>query len=149
MATRNPHTLHPDTYDKYCAHMKEMRAQGFNPRGVCFYRSEDEQLDVFNKGLSKTRFGWHNITREGYPCSYAYDICLLSADDREVLANDDPAWEICAKIGEDCGMFSGGLNWGWDWGHFQDSVGLTIAEARAGRNPINAEEMVEAEGENT
>ena len=148
---RNPHTLHPATYEKYCAHMKAMREVGLNPRGTHFWRDEVEQLGYFNRKLSKVRFGWHNLTTPigGYPAARAYDITLLTADAKAVLDDDDSAWEVAAKLGESCGMYSGGLNWGWDYGHFQDSIGITLEEARAGRDTMNGEGIASSEGKDS
>lgn len=42
----------------------------------------------------------------------------------------DPRWRQLAEIGQSVGLFSGGLNWGWDWGHFQ-LPGLSLASLRS------------------
>lgn len=34
-------------------------------------------------------------------------------------ADTDPRWRQLAQLGESIGLFSGGINWGWDWPHFQ------------------------------
>ncbi len=41
----------------------------------------------------------------------------------------DPRWRQLAELGQSLGLYSGGLHWGWDWGHFQ-LPGLSLANLR-------------------
>lgn len=50
----------------------------------------------------------------------AFDIVFRNAAGLpEWPPETDPRWRQLAEIGKSIGLYSGGLNWGWDWPHFQ------------------------------
>jgi hypothetical protein len=50
----------------------------------------------------------------------AFDVAFVNALGLpEWPADTDPRWRQLANLAKAQGLFSGGLNWGWDWGHFQ------------------------------
>ncbi len=50
----------------------------------------------------------------------AFDIVFRNSAGLPIWPSDtDPRWRQLAQLGQSIGLFSGGLNWGWDWPHFQ------------------------------
>lgn len=103
--------------------INRMEALGFRPRIQEAYRSRSDQLAAFQRGASRVKAGFHNLTTpEGKPDSLAVDVLddnmPLNPTTRYMLAL---AW--CAKQ-EQCAT-------GVDWGlarYLRDAVAKAIED---------------------
>jgi hypothetical protein len=132
-----------------------MEAQGFRPRIQHAWRSIPEQLDLFNKGFTKTKFGFHNVTgangaKESLACDVLDDDHPLGPPSRYSVALAIAAraegmmtgilWDLPAAVaaGTEAAITSGSIDApvkiGFDPTHVQP-VGLTTKDARAGARP--------------
>ena len=146
--SRDPATMHPLLNPLWTMFMLRVRAAGMIPIATFFWRSKQDQDNLYLKGrrgipgekiVTNAQGGnsWHNVERGGMPASLAFDVCLMTPDGRKVLPDDDEAWERAAKIGEDLGLTCG-IRWRMrDAPHYQlDSKGrLSLEDAMAGKDP--------------
>lgn len=134
----------------------QLEGVGFRPRVQDGYRTPAAQLEAFRSGHSKLKYGFHNVTRaDGTPESLAVD---LIDDDHPLASPAGYCVAVAAFAGaEGCqtGLrwgvpsamqgpidralaardWSGlGVKMGWDPTHIEP-VGITPAEAKAGRRP--------------
>jgi hypothetical protein len=135
--------------------IRALEASGFRPRIQDGWRSPQEQVELFEKGTTKVKFGFHNITdKEGGPASLAVDLLdddfalnprkeyllrLAGAAQNEGLTTGID-WGLPPVMREAIRSAIASKQWnakvkiGWDPTHVEPT-GLTIAEARAGKRP--------------
>ena len=135
--------------------IKDMEALGFRPRIQDAHRSLADQLKAFNKGTSKTKFGFHNIMgASGKPESLAVDLL----DDDKPLSPSRKYLILLAGVAGNHGLHSGiffdlpaslraglraaiaaknfspAVKIGFDPTHLEPT-GITVAQAKAGKRP--------------
>ena len=135
--------------------IKDMEAEGFRPRIQEAHRSIHDQLVAFNKGNSKVKFGFHNVTgKDGKPEALAVDVL----DDNNPLNPPRKYIIRLAAIAQNHGLqtgaffgltavlkkglaraiqesdFSAAVKIGFDPTHVE-VTGITIAEAKSGARP--------------
>jgi len=147
--------LYPTFRKRIAAVIADLEAQGLRPRIQDAWRSPKDQLEAFNSGHSKLKFGFHNVTGDdGSKESLAVDM----------LDDDNPANEgkeyllRLAAAAETRGLMTG-IRWGlpaklraaiddaiaasdwkaavkigWDPAHVEPT-GITPAQAKAGQRP--------------
>ena len=148
-------TLHP----KFAARLRRvivgLEDQGLRPRIQDAWRSPAEQLEAFNSGHSKLKFGFHNVTSaNGTPEALAVDLL----DDNAPLNAGKPFMLRLAAAAAAEGLATG-LRWGlptslrnaidaaieaqdwkakvkvgWDPLHVEPT-GITVQQARQGQRP--------------
>ena len=132
-----------------------LQEQGFRPRIQTAFRSLAAQLEAFNSGHSKVRFGFHNVSgphgaKEALACDVLDDDDPLSPNTRYLLALAVAArrhglttgitWGLdhAVEAGVEAAIAARDLDRrvkvGWDPTHVQP-VGITIAQAKSGRRP--------------
>src|SRR5262245_40161411 len=57
--------LHPVFSRRIAAVIEGLEDAGYRPRIQDAWRSPESQLDAFNRGTSKLKFGFHNVTDSG------------------------------------------------------------------------------------
>lgn len=106
------------------------RAAGLDVMFWDGWRSPEESAANAAAGTSKLAdpYNSHHVW------GAAVDIVFRNAAGLPVWPTDtDPRWRQLAEIGQRLGWLSGGLAWGWDWGHFQlRSVSMADLRARWG-----------------
>ena len=147
--------LYPTFAKRIANVIAALEAAGIRPRIQDAYRSPADQLIAFNKGNSKLKFGFHNVTGDGgQPESLAVDLL----DDDNPLSMTTAYFLRVAVAAEKNGLISGirfglpaglsaGLNAaiaaknykadvkvGWDPTHIEPT-GITPTEARGGKRP--------------
>lgn len=145
---RDPTTLHVLLQPAWVAFMARVRRAGLNPVLTFAWRSrlsQDRLYQIGRRGVPGERIAtnaaggqsWHNVERGGYPASLAFDVALIAADGKHLLADTDCGWQIAGEIGEQLGLTWGGRWRMRDLGHFQlDGRGtLALADAMAGTDP--------------
>jgi hypothetical protein len=145
---------HPWFRPKLQAVIKDLEGHGFRPRIQCAWRSPKDQLQAFQSGYSKLRFGFHNVTISGQCCSMATDVL----DDDHALSPSGKYLLLLASSAQSHGLTTGlcwglpmrlrqgiqaaiaGKRWdapikrGWDPCHVEPT-GLTPKQAQAGLTP--------------
>lgn len=148
--------LHPWLMFKVSAVLQDLSQHKFRPRIQCAWRSPSDQLDAYNNGYSKLKFGFHNVTHNKRPCSLAADIVDDNNpynESREFLLK---LYSSAKAHGLETGILFGlsttrrnnlneavsNKNWkftgpiGWDPWHVQPtSKTITVAQAKAGQQP--------------
>jgi hypothetical protein len=135
--------------------ISSLEASGFRPRIQDGWRSPQEQEALFEKGTTKVKFGFHNITnKDGSPASLAVDMLdddfalnprkeyllrLAAAAQGEGLATGidwglPPAMREAIRSAIEGKQWNANVKIGWDPTHVEPT-GLTISEARAGKRP--------------
>jgi hypothetical protein len=139
--------------EKLEAVIEDVEKQGFRPRIQDAHRTIEDQLKAFNNGFSMVKFGFHNVTGAGgKPEALAVDLL----DDNKPL---NPSREYLIRLAAAAeahdlhtGIFFGltsvtGLRQAIDTLDFNplikigfdpthvEVVGITIAEAKAGKRP--------------
>ncbi len=108
--------LHPDVKRICNAHITLARQRGLDVMFWDGYRDPEDEAADEAKGTSKLK-----NPLSSYHCwGLAYDLVFRTTGGLPSW-DDNHNWQQLAEIGEEVGMFSGGINWGWDWGHFQYS----------------------------
>jgi len=118
----------------------EMKQLGY-PLGRSYtFRSIKEQERLYQRGrtlpgsiVTKTRRGWHNLTRDGSPASRAVDwyfrkrigFCYDSGI-RWNEFDDNWPWELLFYVAEKHNLKRTLI---WDKGHFIDSQGQSFSQA--------------------
>lgn len=135
--------------------IEDMEGQGFRPRIQDAHRTIADQLIAFNKGNSKVKFGFHNVTgAAGKAEALAVD---LLDDDKPLGPTREYLIRLAATAqvhGLQTGIFFGlaqvlrqgltraiadqdfssGVKIGFDPTHVE-VIGISIAEAKAGKRP--------------
>ena len=136
--------------------LEALEAQGLRPRIQDAWRSIEDQLVAFNKGTSKLKFGFHNVTgsggaKEALAADVLDDNKPLAPGTRYLLALAHAArahrletgilWGLPVALanGVEAALAAGNLaapvKVGFDPTHVQ-VTGITVTEARAGARPI-------------
>lgn len=135
--------------------LDRMEQQGFRPRIQEAYRSPADQITAFNRGTSKVKFGFHNVTgaggaKECLACDVLDDDHPLNMSSRYLLAlavaaRDEGlatglAWSLPPTLaaGVEAAIADRAIDRqikvGFDPTHVQP-VGITIVAAKAGKRP--------------
>lgn len=147
--------LYPTFAKRIAKVVAALEAAGIRPRIQDAYRSPADQLIAFNKGNSKLKFGFHNVTGNGgNPESLAVDLL----DDDSPLSMTTAYFLRVAVAAEKNGLVSGirfglsaglrvgidvaiaaknyaaAVKVGWDPTHIEPT-GITPTEARGGKRP--------------
>lgn len=99
--------LHPAFAAKVESVIHDLEGHEFRPRIQDAARSPEAQLEAYQSGHSKLRFGFHNVTLKGKPCALAVDL----------LDDDHPSQEstryllMLASSAEAHGLTTG-IRWG-------------------------------------
>ncbi len=135
--------------------ISELEASGLRPRIQDAWRPPEAQLEAFNSGHSKLKYGFHNVTgANGEKEALAVDLL----DDDNPLASSRPYLLRLAAAARREGLVSG-IRWGlppslraavdqaidakdwnanvklgWDPTHLQPT-GITVSQAKAGQRP--------------
>jgi hypothetical protein len=152
----------PEFAPRIKAVLAALEAQQFRPRIQEAYRSPEDQLQAFNTGFSKVKFGFHNITgangvKEALACDVLDDDNPLTPSTRYLLALALAArsqglqtgilWGLPAPLaaGVEGALATGNLDSvikvGWDPTH-TEVTGLTITAAKAGGRPTFGRQSV-------
>lgn len=136
--------------------IKDLEAQGFRPRIQDAHRTIAAQIDAFNHGFSKVRFGFHNVTGAGGK-SESLAVDLLDEDHptdtpprKYIILLAEAAQAHGLHPGSFFGLtqnlragltkaiqdhdFDSHIKIGFDPTHIE-ATGLSIAEAKAGKRP--------------
>jgi hypothetical protein len=136
--------------------IQRMEMRGLRPRIQTAARSPQEQLEAYNRGTSKLKFGFHNVTGvDGRPEALAVDIldddAPLTPGNEFLIALAYEASRVGCVTGIAWGLPEGALKIalykavsenntrytgkiGWDPTHVEP-LGLTVARAKAGERP--------------
>lgn len=133
----------------------DLEKTGFRPRVQEAYRSPEGQLEAYNSGHSKLKYGFHNATgADGTPESLAVD---LYDDDRPLnpttaylLQLSSAAWSHGLATGVLWGLdvrqqkivktaiaskdWNSKVRTGWDSWHIEPA-NITISEVKSGKRP--------------
>jgi hypothetical protein len=110
------------------------RAEGLNVMFFDGWRSPEESARNYVAGTSRLSDPYNSYHVWGA----ALDVAFVNAAGLPTWLEDsskpkgwvDPRWKQLAAIGQRLGLYSGGINWGWDWGHFQ-LPGYSVSALRA------------------
>ncbi len=143
------HSLDKTFALKVSAVLTDLERHGYRPRIQEGYRSPADQLEAYNTGHSKLKFGFHNITGQGgSPRACAVDILdddrPLSASTRFNLMLASSAWAHELDTGTLWGLtarqrgvvlaavaakeFDKPVRLGWDEGHVQVLTALSARD---------------------
>lgn len=133
----------------------ELEAKGIRPRIQDAYRSPEDQLEAFNRGTSRTKFGFHNTTgKQGQKEALAVDMLdddhplnmsteyllkLAAAAESQGLTTGI-RWDLPKNLIEGIDKAISNKDWkarvkvGWDPSHIEP-VGLTLKDVRNGKRP--------------
>ena len=148
--------LYPTFRTRISAVIADLEAMGVRPRIQDAYRSPVDQLNAFNTGHSKLKFGFHNVTGpnnekeslavdmvdDENPLNLAksYLLKLAFASEKNGLATGI-RWGVPSKLITAIDAAIAAQNWnadvkiGWDPSHIQP-VGITVTEAKNGKRPL-------------
>lgn len=147
--------MHAPTAARMRTVLDRMEAQGFRPRIQDAWRSPADQLLAYQRGHSGVRFGFHNVTgsrgvKESLACDVLDDdhhdapptryLLALTVAARAERLDTGILWNLAPslKAGVEAAIASRDIDRrvkvGFDPTHVQP-VGITIAQARAGRRP--------------
>jgi hypothetical protein len=147
--------LWPSFGKKIKAVIEALEAEGLRPRIQDAWRSEADQLIAFNKGNSKLKFGFHNVTgtngkKEGlavdmlddnHPLNIGteYLLHLAAAAESQGLTTGI-RWGVPKKLRPAIDTAIANKDWkaavkvGWDPTHVEPT-GITPQQAKAGKRP--------------
>lgn len=147
--------LHLVFAQRIAAVIAELESAGYRPRIQDAWRSPQSQLEAFERGTSKLKFGFHNVTGPaGQPEALAVDmldddfplnprldyLLRLAGAARKQLCETGIAWGLPNHLREaiaaaiDAQDWNARLKIGWDPTHIEPSD-LTVAAALAGARP--------------
>jgi hypothetical protein len=147
--------LHPAFATRISAVIASLEDAGYRPRIQDGWRSPQSQLEAFNSGKSKLKFGYHNVTGAGgkpeslavdlldddFPLNSRLDYLLhLAASASAVTCQTGIRWglpaALCAAIDSALAArdWSAKLKIGWDPTHVEPTD-VTVTEARNGKRP--------------
>lgn len=119
--------LLPSTKRKLDAHLAQAQAAGLDVMFFDGWRDPVASAKNISNGASKLTDPLDSFHVWGL----AYDLAFRNAVGLPYWPPDsDPRWLQLAQMGPAVGMNSGGLMWGWDWGHFQEP-GINIAALKS------------------
>ena len=147
--------LYPSFREKIRAVLADLESRGFRPRIQDAWRSPKDQLQAFQSGHSKLKFGFHNVTAsDGTKESLAADVLdddhpahegpeyllrLAAAAEKQGLTTGI-RWGLPQKLRaaiDDAlakGQWKAPVKIGWDPAHVEPT-GMTAAQAKAGQRP--------------
>jgi len=132
-----------------------LEAAGFRPRIQDAWRSAAAQAELFAKGTTKVKFGFHNVTGTGgrpeslavdlldddYPVNPRKDYLLQLANAAQLEGvHTGIDWGLPPSLREAVKAAVDGKHWnadvkiGWDPTHVEPAD-ITISQARAGKRP--------------
>jgi hypothetical protein len=132
-----------------------LESDGYRPRIQDGWRSPQSQLEAFERGNSKLKFGFHNATAaNGRPESLAVDLLdddfplnprsdyllHLAAAALATRCQTGIAWGLPTELRRSIATAISNKDWnarlkiGWDPTHVEPAD-VTVAEARAGKRP--------------
>lgn len=108
--------------------VSQARAAGLDVMFWEGWRSPEDSAKNMQAGTSKIK----NPLDSLHVWGVAFDIVFRNAAGLPTWPPEsDPRWHQLAEIGQRLGLVSGGLNWGWDWPHFQ-LPGYSASSLRSG-----------------
>ena len=147
--------LYPTFGKRLKAVIADLEQQGLRPRIQDAWRSPEKQLEAFNSGLSKLRYGFHNVTgKDGKKEALAVDLLddnspnnegreyllrLAAAAEKQNLSTGI-RWNLPQKLRDAIDTAIAAKDWkapvkiGWDPAHVQPT-GITPGEAKKGKRP--------------
>ena len=153
--TQRLRELFPSFRERIAAIIQDLEDQGLRPRIQDAWRSREKQLELFNQGFSKVKFGFHNVTgRNGEKEALAVDLldddAPLNPSPRYLLMLAGAArmrgcrtgilWGVPDQMQSaiitaiDMEDFDAPVKIGWDPTHVEP-LGITISEAKSGKRP--------------
>jgi len=147
--------LHPAFAARIGTVIASLEADGYRPRIQDGWRSPQAQLDAFNNGNSKLKFGYHNVTGAGgkpeslavdlidddFPLNSRHDYLLhLAAAAALVTCQTGIRWGLPDALRAAIDAAIAARDWnaklkiGWDPTHVEPTD-VTVAEARSGKRP--------------
>ena len=103
--------------------IRAMESEGFRPRIQAGWRSPAEQLEAFNTGHSKLKYGFHNVTSSsGRMESLAVDML-----DDDFPVNSRPQYLLCLAWAAEAEGLTTGIRWGVPkvlWGAIDEAIAL-------------------------
>jgi hypothetical protein len=147
--------LYPAFRNRVRRLIADLETQGLRPRIQDAWRSPEDQLEAFNSGHSKLKYGFHNVTSEdGRKEALAVDLL----DDNNPL-NPPRSYLLRLAAAAEARELTTGIRWGlpshlaaaidaaihaedwqapvkvgWDPAHVETTA-ITVADARAGERP--------------
>jgi hypothetical protein len=170
---RNKQRLEEECFPAFGAAVRRtldrLEAQGFKPRIQDAFRTEAAQLEAFNNGFSKVKFGFHNVAGadgrfealacdvldedhiEAPPTRYLLALTLAARAeglDTLIMMNLDPAEEAAVEAVLATGDIERPVRVGDDPTHVEPT-GITIKQAKNGARPgdLSASHTEDEEGE--
>lgn len=147
--------LYPGFATRVAAIVAALERAGFRPRIQAAWRSIAAQHEAYERGTSRVKFGFHNVTGPGgEPEALAVDLLdddfplhprkeyllRLAAECARVRCRTGIAWGLPAKLRDAVaaavatGQWDAAVKVGWDPTHVEPTD-VTVAEARAGARP--------------
>lgn len=140
---------------KAAAIIADMESHGFRPRIQQAWRSPAEQLRAYKNGFSKLKWGFHNVTLNDGPYSFAVDILdddhptnpgpkyllMLASSAQSHGCQTGIEWglstarRLAIRAAIKAKAWNTALAWGWDSCHCE-IVGITPKQAQAGKLPV-------------
>jgi hypothetical protein len=149
--------LHPVFSRRVADIIAALEGLDYRPRIQDAWRSPEEQLEAFNSGNSRLRFGFHNVSgTNGEPEALAVDLLdddfplnprkdyllHLAAAAKDVKCRTGLVWGLPRSLAEAVeaavasGQWNAEVKIGWDPTHVEP-VDVTVAQAAAGRRPYD------------
>jgi hypothetical protein len=150
--------LHPVFGRRVAEIIAVLEGLDYRPRIQDAWRSPQEQLEAFNSGNSRLRFGFHNVTGpngnaealavdlldDDFPLNPRRDYLLrLSAAAGDVSCRTGLVWGLppalaaAVEAAVASGQWNAEVKIGWDPTHIEP-VDVTVAQAARGRRPSEA-----------
>jgi hypothetical protein len=147
--------LFPTYAARIAAIIASLEADGYRPRIQDAWRSPESQLEAFNKGVSKLKFGYHNVTGpdgrteslavdlldDDFPLNSRLDYLLhLAAAAEKLRCQTGIRWGLPDALRAALDATLAARDWnakpkiGWDPTHVEPTD-VTVSEARAGKRP--------------
>jgi len=116
-------SINPPFRDTVKAVIKTLEADGHQPIIIFAWRSIAEQLKLYNKGVTRVKFSFHNITRkDGWPDAHGVDIVdsrYLWSESKTKKAKTHAFFKALGKAAEKHAAYWGGDWTRPDWAHIQ------------------------------
>ncbi len=147
--------LYPTFGTRIKAVIADLEKQGLRPRIQDAWRSPIKQLEAFNSGHSKLKYGFHNVTgKDGTKEALAVDLLdddspanegreyllrLAAAAEKQNLSTGI-RWGLAKKLRDAIDAAIAVKDWkapvkiGWDPAHVEPT-GITTADAKKGKRP--------------
>ena len=147
--------LYPTFRARLARVIEDLESQGLRPRIQDAWRSPQKQLEAFNSGHSKLKYGFHNVTsKDGKPEALAVDLLddnspadegreyllrLAAAAESQGLVTGirwglEPAFRTAIDNAIAARDWTSKVKIGWDPAHVEPT-GITPAQAKQGSRP--------------